>query len=110
LADGASPALASQIMNKLREWTGHRWMVAISNEVGAPTIKESRDAKEAEKMRGVRAEPLVRSVLERFPGAEIIAVRTIGDVEPDANHYTPAQASEDVVYADTQIGEDDEDL
>jgi DNA polymerase-3 subunit gamma/tau len=110
LAEGASPALASQIMNKLREWTGHRWMVAVSNEAGAPTIKETRDAKEAEKMRGVRAEPLVRSVLERFPGAEIVAVRTIGDVEPVANNYAPAQGSEDVVYADTEIGEDDEDL
>jgi hypothetical protein len=104
------PALAAQIMNKLREWTGTRWLVAISNEPGAPTLKETRDAKEAEKMRGVRAEPLVRSVLERFPGAEIIAVRTIGDVEPVANAYAPQQGGEDVIYADTEIGEDDEDL
>jgi len=110
LAPGGSPALAAQIMNKLREWTGTRWLVAISNEPGAPTLKETRDAKEAEKMRGVRAEPLVRSVLERFPGAEIIAVRTIGDVEPVANAYAPQQGGEDVIYADTEIGEDDEDL
>jgi DNA polymerase-3 subunit gamma/tau len=110
LAPGASPTLAAQIMNKLREWTGTRWVVAISNEAGAPTLKETRDAKEAEKMRGVRAEPLVRSVLERFPGAEIIAVRTIGDIEPVANTYVPQPGSEDVVYADTEIGEDDEDL
>ena len=110
LAPGASPNIAAQIMNKLREWTGQRWVVAISNEAGAQTIKDIRDAKEAEKMRGVRAEPLVRSVMERFPGAEIIAVRTIGDVEPVANSYAPNQANEDVVYADTEIGEDDEDL
>ena len=106
----ASPALAQQIMNKLKEWTGQRWVVALSNEAGAQTIKEVRDSKEAEKMRGVRDEPLVRSVMERFPGAEIIAVRTIGAVEPVANSYAPNQANEDVVYADTEIGEDDEDL
>ncbi len=110
LVEGASPQLVPQIMNKLKEWTGQRWIVAISNEPGAPTIKDVRDAKEAEKMRGVRAEPLVRSVLDRFPGAEIVAVRTIGDVEPIANAYAPQQGSEDVIYADTQIGEDDEDL
>ncbi len=110
LVEGASPQLVAQIMNKLKEWTGQRWLVAISNEPGAPTIKEVRDAKEAEKMRGVRAEPLVRSVLDRFPGAEIVAVRTIGDVEPVANAYAPQQGGEDVIYADTQIGEDDEDL
>jgi DNA polymerase-3 subunit gamma/tau len=110
LVEGASPQLVAQIMNKLKEWTGQRWLVAISNEPGAPTIKDMRDAKEAEKMRGVRAEPLVRSVLDRFPGAEIVAVRTIGDVEPVANAYAPQQGGEDVIYADTQIGEDDEDL
>ncbi len=110
LVEGASAQLVPQIMNKLKEWTGQRWLVAISNEPGAPTIKDVRDAKEAEKMRGVRAEPLVRSVLDRFPGAEIVAVRTIGDVEPVANAYAPQQGGEDVIYADTQIGEDDEDL
>ena len=98
--------------SKLAEWTGERWMVAVSNEAGAPTVKEVTEAKEAERMRGVRAEPLVRSVLERFPGAEIIAVRTMDEPEtaPAPGSFRPGGAiNEDVVYADTEIGEDAED-
>jgi DNA polymerase-3 subunit gamma/tau len=110
LAKGASAAIVQQITNRLKEWTGNRWIVTISNEAGEPTLRELRDAKDAERMRGVRAEPLVRSVLERFPGAEIVAVRTIGDVEPVAASYAPQQINEDVIYADTEVGEDDEDL
>ena len=30
---------------------------------------------DAERKRGVRGDPLVQAVLERFPGAEIVAVR-----------------------------------
>jgi DNA polymerase-3 subunit gamma/tau len=33
------------------------------------------DVQKAELMRGVRADPLVQSVLQRFPGAEIVDVR-----------------------------------
>jgi DNA polymerase-3 subunit gamma/tau len=110
LAPGASPQIAQTLMRKLSDWTGERWMVAISTESGAPTIKELSEAKEAERMRGVRAEPLVRSVLERFPGAEIIAVRGLDDLEPApaANAFRPG-ANDDVVYADTEVGEDSDD-
>jgi DNA polymerase-3 subunit gamma/tau len=112
LAPGASPQIAQTLMRKLSEWTGERWMVAVSTEPGAPTIKEATEAKEAERMRGVRAEPLVRSVLERFPGAEIIAVRGLDDPEPApaANSFRPGGAlNDDVVYADTEVGVDSED-
>ncbi|NDA47839.1 MAG: DNA polymerase III subunit gamma/tau, partial [Alphaproteobacteria bacterium] len=71
LAPGASPQLAATLMRRLQEWTGLRWMVAISNAPGGPSLKQVEDAKEAERLVGVRAEPLVRNVLERFPGAEI---------------------------------------
>ena len=50
-------------------------MVALSREEGAPTIKERADAREADRLTGARALPLVRSVLERFPGAEIVNIR-----------------------------------
>ncbi|MDB5643368.1 MAG: dnaX [Hyphomicrobiales bacterium] len=114
LAPGASPQIAQSLMRKLSDWTGERWMVAVSSEAGAATVKEVSEAKEAERMRGVRAEPLVRSVLERFPGAEIIAVRTIDepDTAPAPASFRPGGAiNDDVVYADTEIGEDaDDDL
>ena len=74
-APGASPRLAQTLARRLQEWTGSRWMVAISNAFGAPSLKEQEDAKESEALAGVRAEPLVQSVLAAFPGAEIAGVR-----------------------------------
>jgi DNA polymerase III subunit gamma/tau len=71
----ASPQLAQTLARRLQEWTGSRWMVAISHAPGAPSLKEQEDAKASEALSGVRAEPLVQSVLAAFPGAEIVGVR-----------------------------------
>ena len=112
LVPGASPQIAQTLMRRLQEWTGIRWIVAVSREDGAPSLKEQSDSREAEKMVGVRANPLVRSVLDRFPGAEIVAIRA-----PDAP-AAPAlvksaapesvEGADDVGYTDdTEFGDDD---
>jgi DNA polymerase-3 subunit gamma/tau len=108
LADGASPQVAANLMRRLQEWTGQRWMVAISSAEGAPTLLQQKRAKEEQELVGVRADPLVRSVLEHFPGAQIVSVR-----KPEAAVEAPAVAegptvSEDVAYDDAPAGDDDE--
>ena len=87
---GASPQLAQTLARRLQEWTGNRWMVAVSNASGAPSLKEQEDAKTREALSGVRAEPLVQSVLAAFPGAEIVAVRAAG---PAPEHHPATAAS-----------------
>jgi DNA polymerase-3 subunit gamma/tau len=71
----ASKTLVGDLSRKLAAWTGRRWMVAVSSEEGVTTVREQMDAQKAELMHKVRADPLVQSVLERFPGAEIVDVR-----------------------------------
>jgi DNA polymerase-3 subunit gamma/tau len=78
----APKSLVGDLSRKLAAWTGRRWMVAVSSEQGASTVREQMEAQKAELMRGVRADPLVQSVLERFPGAEIVDVRRI-DAAPE---------------------------
>ena len=90
-ARGASPHLAQDISKRLNEWTGRRWIVALSSEDGAPTIKEIADAQKAETLTGVRADPLVRAVLEKFPNAEIVAVR---DLALEAATAAPVEAED----------------
>lgn len=75
LAPGGSRDLASVLMQKLQVWTGERWMVSVVATGGAPTLKEQREAHERERRSGLEADPLVASVLARFPGAQIVAVR-----------------------------------
>jgi DNA polymerase-3 subunit gamma/tau len=107
-APGASPQLAQNLMRRLQEWTGRRWMVAISREAGAPSLKEREDAKAEATMTGLRADPLVRSVLGYFPGAEIVAVRAAEDSAPrtstDAN---VAEIDDEIGFIDEIAPESD---
>jgi DNA polymerase-3 subunit gamma/tau len=104
LAPGGSPGLAANLTRKLQDWTGQRWMVALSSAPGAPSLLEQAAAKEDEKRIGVQAHPLVRAALDLFPGAVVVAVRG-GEVEPEPLASAPAP-SEDVAYNDESEEED----
>jgi DNA polymerase-3 subunit gamma/tau len=70
-------------------------MVIVSREAGGATLKAQADAQDAERKRGVRADPLVQAVLSRFPGAEIVAVRGGTDAKSANDEETmPAPESE----------------
>ncbi len=84
LEPGAAQTLVNELSGKLSMWTGRPWVVVLSREPGQPTLKAQMDAREAELKRGVRADPLVQAVLERFPGAEIVAVRPREIEQPTA--------------------------
>ena len=75
LAPGGSASLPANLARKLQDWTGQRWMVALSTAQGAPSLVEQAEAKEKQRKVGVQAHPLVRAALEQFPGAVIVAVR-----------------------------------
>ncbi len=99
LAPGGSPQLAQILMRRLQEWTGERWMVALSRAEGAPSLAEQAAEKARARERGVEADPLVRAVLERFPGARIVDVRAGGEADD-------AEPSEAILQS---ADEDDED-
>jgi len=73
----APRTLAGDLQQKLNSWTGKRWNISIAREGGAPTLAEQRKAAKAARMESVAQEPMVRAVLDRFPGAEITAVRDV---------------------------------
>ncbi|HVZ70728.1 MAG TPA: DNA polymerase III subunit gamma/tau [Rhizomicrobium sp.] len=73
----APRTLAADLAQKLKDWTGARWMVTVAREGGAPTLAEARRAARDAVFDNVRQQPLVRAVLDRFPGAEIVAVREL---------------------------------
>ena len=75
LEPSAAKMLVSDLSRKLAEWTGRRWMVAVSSEQGAPSIRSQSESRKAELKDSVRTDPLVHAVLSRFPGAEIVDVR-----------------------------------
>ena len=86
-ASGAPRSLAGDLAQKLKEWTGMRWVVTLAREGGELTLAEQRKTQNAEKLERVAQEPMVRAVLDRFPGAEIVAVRdrVESDVPPPSD-------------------------
>jgi DNA polymerase-3 subunit gamma/tau len=95
----ASKVLVNDLSRKLQQWTGRPWVVVISREEGEPTLKSVADAQKAELEVGVRADPLVKAVLERFPGAEIVGVRGQKDIAQDAA-FAPPPADPDLPLSD----------
>lgn len=78
LAPSAPQNLPGRVGQLLTEWTGKRWVVSVSGAAGEPTLAEQERAAE-QKVRAEAAEhPLVRAVLEAFPGARIEAIRDLG--------------------------------
>jgi DNA polymerase-3 subunit gamma/tau len=80
----APRTLAGDLQQRLRDWTGSRWSVSISNEAGAPTLAEQKKNAKAARIESVMQAPMVRAVLDRFPGAEIVAVRDVEQTESAA--------------------------
>jgi DNA polymerase-3 subunit gamma/tau len=87
LEDNAPKTLVHDLQRKISGWTGKRWIVVVSKEEGAPTMRAQADARQAEVERGVQSDPLVQAVLNRFPGAKIVGVtqNTADTGEPAAD-------------------------
>ncbi len=117
LEKSAAKTLVNDLARKFSQWTNRRWMVVVSAEPGAPTVKEQNEARRAELKTGVRADPLVQAVLARFPGAEIVDVRK-ADAPPalpvgegdDAMPEPPPVADGSAYGADWQGNERDEEF
>lgn len=78
LSAGAVRDLPNRISRFLGTVTGTRWMVTVVQTGGAETIGEQQDSAARDKRAEVTRHPLMRSILDAFPGAELEQVRAIG--------------------------------
>jgi len=97
-AAGAPPDLANRLGRLLGEWTGTRWLVAVSEAAGEPTLRQQQERREREQREAIGNDPLVRAVFETFPGAAIAAVRerfAAARPKPDNDEGDEAGSEED---------------
>ncbi|MDD9992199.1 MAG: DNA polymerase III subunit gamma/tau, partial [Rhodospirillales bacterium] len=82
---GRSPdsKMLTLLQERLEEWTGERWMIALSEDGGEPTLDERNRAKQEAADRAAMDHPLVRQVLDAFPGAR---VRKVHRTAPDSGN------------------------
>jgi DNA polymerase III subunit gamma/tau len=110
--DAAPGNLTNQLGAFLGEWTGSRWIVAVSQAEGTPTLAEEEARRESVLRNEVAANPLVRAVLETFPGATIAAVRErfvaaeAGTEAPDGEPADDVGDADDVDEDGAGTGED----
>jgi DNA polymerase-3 subunit gamma/tau len=72
--------------------TGTRWTIALSQDAGEPTIAAQGQAADQSRRATAAEHPLVRAILDAFPGATIDAVR-----DPGTDAYgLPASAAADI--------------
>ena len=79
----ASRATINDLGRKLEFWTGRRWTVIVSNEAGQPTLRAQAQAKKEQLTVGVHADPRIQAVMARFPGTQVIDVRSLAPEPPD---------------------------
>jgi DNA polymerase-3 subunit gamma/tau len=66
--------LAARLGTLLTEATGTRWTIALSTSEGEPTVAQQGSAADAERRTAAADHPLVRAIMDAFPGARIDTV------------------------------------
>ncbi len=88
-APGAPANLAQRLVERLKEWTGERWLVVAQGGGGAESLWEKQKREQREVLAEIEQDPFVREVLEGFPGTEIVGVRHLPP--PDAAEAPPPE-------------------
>ena len=79
LGQHAKKELPHQMAKFLSETTSMRWVVTVSNQAGDPPLQQQWDLVKAAERVNAAGHPLVKAVLEAFPGATVEAVRVPDD-------------------------------
>ena len=85
LERNAARTLINDLSRKLEQWTGRRWTVIVSNEPGQPTLRSQSEVEKSQRERAAEADPRVREVLARFPGAKVVEVRRLAPEPPESD-------------------------
>jgi DNA polymerase-3 subunit gamma/tau len=102
LTEAAPRDLPNRLGQLLSGWTQMRWVVSVSSAPGEPSLREQADRHARDIRSEAEEHPMVRAVLEVFPGATIEAVRELSPLEPSAAGAGGEEAAAD----DSADGED----
>ena len=98
--------LASRLGILLTEVTGTRWTIALSTAEGEPTVADQGSAADSARRVAAADHPLVRAIMETWPGARI---DTVHDSATD-NYGLPAAATPDAPDVEPEPNDDEMEL
>jgi DNA polymerase-3 subunit gamma/tau len=94
-APRAPADLTRRLSQKLKEWTGQTWLVATAGGGGAESAWERQKREEKEARAAILADPFVMSVMDAFPGAELLGVRQLAVPQGEAVSVNPDEDVEE---------------
>jgi DNA polymerase III subunit gamma/tau len=96
LERSAARTLINDLSRKLEQWTGRRWTVIVSNEAGQSTLRAQNEVQKNQRERAAEADPRVKEVLARFPGAKVVEVRKLAPESPESDAIVedPAESAD----------------
>ncbi len=79
LGAGTPAGLSGRIAAALGRWTARPWLVSVGADgaAAAPTLAEQAAAAKRERIDALARDPRVRPILDSFPGARIVDVRSV---------------------------------
>jgi DNA polymerase-3 subunit gamma/tau len=97
--------LAQRLGQFLQEATGTRWMISVSQEPGAPTLRRQVETEAQRRRAEIEAHPLIRRALALFPGSRIDAIR---GPEPETPPLAAAPPEEKVALVEPALWDEDD--
>ena len=94
-APRAPSDLTRRLSSRLKEWTGQTWLVATAGGGGAESAWERQKREERETRDQILADPFVMSVMDAFPGAELLGVRQLAVPQGEAVSLNPDEDAEE---------------
>lgn len=74
LMPGLPRDFTGRVAQKLTEWTGTSWLIGISTKTGEKTLLDRANEQADKRLQAAAADPMVRAVMEHFPGARMLNV------------------------------------
>ncbi|MCS6759495.1 MAG: DNA polymerase III subunit gamma/tau [Candidatus Devosia euplotis] len=94
LLDGTDPGIIATLSARLQVWTGQRWLVmASSKPPEGLTVRQETEQRTKAHHAAAHEDPLVKAILETFPGAKVVNVKVRDDAAVVDD--VPASAAEE---------------
>jgi DNA polymerase III subunit gamma/tau len=96
LVEGADPGVIQTLSARLKLWTGRNWMVSVGTTTElVPTVREIETQKQDAEIAAAHEDPLVRAILETFPGSRVSNVTVRQPAAPPLPDLPPLSDDED---------------
>jgi len=96
LADGADPGIIATLSARLQAWTGQRWLVNVSSKPPEGlTLRQQAEQRQEAAQAAAHEDPLVKAILETFPGARVVNVTLRDEAAAGADALPPPHEEDD---------------